>query len=1003
MSARTLPEGVVTFVFTDIESSTRILQRTGTEFASILETHRSVLRRAFGAFEGHEVNTDGDGSFAAFASPAAAVLAAAQAQRDLAADPLLSRHGVKVRMGMNTGEAQRTGHDYVGLAVHHAARVASAGHGGQVLVADATRRLAGEPPGVAFEDLGEHVLKDFPGAVRIFQLKAAGLERRFPRIRSLNTAEAMLPSARTSFIGRAEELNAVLSALADPGLVTLTGAGGTGKTRLALEAAREIRGSMDGAWFVDLQSITESDQVLHATAAALGVVDAGQPGGVLDRVYDRVGSRACLIVLDNCEHVLAGAASVVNQLLDRCAELRILATSRDLLGVTDERARRVPPLDEASGVALFMDRASKLVSPFDPDDQERRQVARICGRLDGIPLAIELAAARVRHMPIADLAERIEDVFQVVVGSQGRDLQRHQTLQALVDWSYDLLSPDEQIAFRRLSVLAGSFTIRAAEAIVGAPPLEQPVADLVFRLIDRSLVEHDGAGRYRQLETLRAYGRTKLNESGELDLMRDRHLSFFVEVAEPIGARLRSGEFFDAVEQLEPDAANLWAALQWAERRPPEDDWALRLIAATAEYAPVTGRQGYLDLADRMLETRGTANRELLIECHVAFAVAASTMGWHRFRSHGGAALELLGSEGTEADPADEHRAWTLASLALSNVAVGGEAGVTRAHAQRAKLLAARCDLPVVALAADSAVGWELMRAGDVSGAREVLRAARETDERVKGSLWFAGALFWSGIAAMRAGDWSEALASYQEVLPLFRRVQYKLYAQWVLDHLSEAAVQLGDFPAARAYAQEGVALSIDAGLVSEGNIAHLHARLAALESLRGDHALAARYYEDAIAVVISHEDLHDEAAMRANLAAELVQAGEPQRARPLIDLALDLTETLEPVTLPSGATYPPPISNAVHAVARLALAAGRAEEAAELLGAVMALHPLETSSPATRQRMFAFRSEIGAELSVDGLAAALARGSQLAEPLARAREISDSIATPAPPAPAPG
>lgn len=990
MSDRSLPEGVVTFVFTDIEGSTGLLQQATEVFAELLDVHRAVLRDAFAAFDGREVNTEGDGCFFAFASPGSAVLAAARAQRDLAAHPLLAKHQVRVRVGMHTGEGLRTGHDYVGLAVHHAARVANAGHGGQVLVSEATRLLAGALDEVDLEYLGEYVLKDMARPVRIFQLCAAGLEREFPPLRSLNGAEASLPIARTSFVGRVGEFNTVLGLLADPGLVTLTGAGGTGKTRLAIEVAREVRGSLD-AWFVDLQAITEPEQVLRATASALDVLDAGQPEGALHRLCERIGTRPCLIVLDNCEHVLPAAAQLVRDLCDRCPELRLLATSRDLLGTPDERAHRVPPLDAASGTTLFIDRVSRLVQPFDPNEKERREIAQICLRLDGIPLAIELAAARVRHMSISDLAARLDDVFQVVVGSQGRELQRHQTLQALIDWSYDLLTPDEQIVLWRLSVLPGGFTIQTAEAVADGSPLTQPVSETVFRLVDRSLVEHDGAGRYRQLETLRAYGQVKLRESGEFELMGDRQLSYFLELAERVSPRLRTNRFFEAIEQLDPEAPNLGAALQWAQRRPPADVRTPRLIAATVEYAAITGRRDYLELAERALETRGRAGLGLLVECHVAFAVAASITGSERFGGHAVTALELLGPEGPDEDSSDGLRAWTLASLALLTASAGNDAELTKAYAERAKALAVRCDLPVAALAADSAVAWDLMRAGEVSAARQALAAAR-AGSAVRGSLRFAMALFWSAIAAMRARDWKAAIESYQEVLPLFRRLQYKLYAAWALDHLSEAAVQNGDFSAARSYAEEGMRICREGGLGRWGNLAHLYARLGSLESLRDDHWQAARYYERAVDLVTAPGEVHDEAAMRANLAAELIQGGACDQARPHLQLALELTENLKPVTLPIGATFPPPIANAAHAVARWALSNGLAEEAAELAGVVTAMHPIETASPATRQRMVGLRAAIAQALGDDKrLDAAYARGAGLDQPLARARQVFDT------------
>lgn len=993
MSGSNLPEGVVTFVFTDIEGSTRLLQELGSEYVSILETHRSVLRQVFAGFEGREVNTEGDGFFAAFASPSSAVLAAVRAQRDLAGEPALAQHGVRVRIGMNTGEAQRTGHDYVGLAVHQAARVANAGHGGQVLVADSTRLLAGDPPGVEFDDLGEHVLKDFAGAVRIFQVHAEGIRSQFPRIRSLNSLDASLPVARTSFIGRAKELNAVLSELADPGLVTLTGAGGTGKTRLAIETAREIRASMDGAWFVDLQPITEPREVLDAAAAALGVLEPGDPTAVLHRLAERIEDRPCLVVLDNCEHVLTGAAHLVDKLLDRCPALRILATSRDLLGIPGERAHRVPPLDASSGAALFLDRARHLVPSFDPDGDERRQIDEVCRRLDGIPLAIELAAARVRHMSVEDLAARIEDVFEVVVGSQGRELQRHQTLQALVDWSYELLSVDEQIVFRRLSVLGGDFTVSAAEAVADGDPLGAPVAATLFRLVDRSLIEHNGAGRYWQLKILRAYGRTKLQASGELEITADRHMSYFLDYAEDLAPRLRKGDFFDAVDQLESEARNLWIALQWADGKRYEDPSVLRLLAATVEYAAVTGRAQYIDVAEAALEARGEHHPDLRVVGHVAFAVAATTMGWDHLRWHANTALELLGDEGDEPHPDDELRAWTLASVVLLDTSPGGDGKLTRGYAERAKALALRCHLPLVGIGADAAMAWELMRADEVAAAREILdevRAVGASD--LRGSLWFAGALFRAAIAAMRARDWETAIELYREVLPFFRRVRRKLYAQWVLDHLSEATLQFGDFSAARAYAEEGIAISLAAGLGPFGNIAHLYARLASLESLRGDHERAVQYYEQAMAVT-RENDLHDQAALRSNLAAEMIQCGDVDGARAHIEVAIGVTEHLAPLTLPNGAVYPPPVSNAVHAVARLALASGRPMQAAELVGSLLEQHPMETASPATRQRMSDFRDAIAKEVGdSQSLSEVMERGKALERPLDRARQILESL-----------
>lgn len=1004
MGGRDLPEGVVTFVFTDIEGSTRLLQETPGTFAEVLDVHRSVLRGAFTAFDGREVNTEGDGCFVAFASATDAVLAAARAQRDIAADPALARHRVKVRIGMHTGEAERTGHDYVGLAVHHAARVANAGHGGQVLISEATWSLARDAEGVDFEDLGEHVLKDLARPVRIFQLSGAGLDREFPPLRSLNSATTILPISRTSFVGREKDLNQLLEDLLEPGLITLTGPGGTGKTRLAVEAAREVRGSLEGTWFVDLLPAADPDQVVAACAAALGVLDVGQVDGSMDRLSERVGSGPCLIVLDNCEHVVEPAAAVADRLLTRCPGLRVLATSRDLLGLPHERARRVRPLEPASAVELFVDRAARTVSGFAPTPAERSIVERICQRLDGIPLAIELAAPRLRHIALSDFENRLGDVFRLLVGSRGRGTQRHQTLQAVVDWSHNLLSDDERVVFRRLSALSAAFTMEAAEAVAGSDPLNGSVEDILFRLVDHSLVEHDGRGRYRQLETLRAYGQAKLSESGESEAVRDRHVEYFLSLAEGVAPGLKDNRFFDSLGRLEAEADNLHAALEWAvEQGHPAA--VLRLIAATVHFATLNSRESLVKLADRAFSEAASAGPpDLTLTAHVEFGLAATTTGWHRYASHAATALELLGPEAPEPDERDELRAWALTSLALTNV-MNDEVTVeeTRSYADRVTALADRGRFGGASMAAQSAVAWDLMRSGEISAAREHFARVLHAGDALKESLWFTIATFWSGICCMRAMDWTKAVEYYEDALVRFRRVSYKLYTQWALDHLSVAALHLGDHAASRAYAEEGVALSVASGLGAETNLPYLYERLGYLEGLRGDHAQSARYYEQALAGVTVRTNAHDHAALRANLASALVECGELDAARSHLQTAIEVTTPLEPTATRTGGVAEPPVANIANAVARLALAVGLGDEAAELAGAVARLHPSVTATPATRERMARFHSDLRAAVGDERFEAAMKVGSDLDAPLQRARDVLASAATREPPEPALG
>ena len=544
--------------FTDIEGSTRLLQRVGDRWASILVAHHRVIRAALDDHNGYEVDTAGDGFFVSFARATNAVGFAVDVQRALAADPVLGAENVRVRIGLHTGEVEVNGSDYLGLAVHHAARIASAAHGGQVLLSDATKTMASfrDDDDIDYLDLGEHELKDLARPVRLHQLTSADLAREFPPVRALNARVDRLPVTRSTFVGRESDVAALRLRLASPGLTTLTGPGGCGKTRLAVEAVREALGELPGgAWFVDLRAAASGAQVEEKLVAAISVEN-------VDAVAAKFRGEAAAIVLDNCEHLIDACADLVERLLDACPELRVIATSRDLLGIGAEVARRVPPLGSPSAVKLFADRAGRVDGGFVVDEHNNATVARICTRLDGIPLAIELAAARVRHMSVDALEDRLDDMFRVLVGSDRRALQRHQTLEAVIDWSYQLLEPDERAVLRRLAVFAGGFDLAAADVVCAA----DGTADIVFRLVDRSLVERSVGDRYHLLETIRAFGQVQLRDDGESDEVRHRHLEHFVAMADRLGPRLLGPEFFDLIDDLEVDVDNIRDAMEWSFR-----------------------------------------------------------------------------------------------------------------------------------------------------------------------------------------------------------------------------------------------------------------------------------------------------------------------------------------------------------------------------------------------------------------------------------------------------
>jgi len=586
------PTGTVTFLFTDLEGSTRLWQDHPDAMKAALARHDEILRDAITSHGGVIVKTTGDGVHAAFADANGAVDAALDAQRAVTSDDWGAVGELRVRIGIHTGPADLRDGDYYGTTVNRAARLMSAAHGGQVIVSLATEELVRDDldAGVSLLDLGELRLRDLSRADRVYQLCADGVASEFPPLRSLDAYAGNLPVQLTSFVGRDDELHAVADALRGARLVTLTGVGGVGKTRIALQVAAELLPELtDGAWFCELARATDGEALVQLVAATLGVPP--RPGTSLEgSVVDFLRTKRALVVLDNCEHLLDDAALLAERIVQGCPDVRVLATSREGLAVAGEHVRPLRSLDLPWAEALFVERAKAVVPAFATSEANENAISEICRRLDGIPLAIELAAARAEMMSAVDIAQLLDERFRLLTGGRRTAVERHQTLRATVDWSYSLLDETDRCVFERLAVFAGSFEGRAASAVVSGDRIEDwDVRDALGRLVRRSMVvadvTGDGTTRYSMLETLRQYARERLDERGEGDQWRRRHAQHYTEFAREIHPELLGAGELEARGRLRQELDNLRAAFNWSLDRDGGDDVELA-ITIVAELAP---------------------------------------------------------------------------------------------------------------------------------------------------------------------------------------------------------------------------------------------------------------------------------------------------------------------------------------------------------------------------------------------------------------------------------
>ena len=774
-------------LFSDIEGSTVLLSGLGDRYGEALSAQRALLRAAFSSYGGQEMGTEGDSFFVVFESALDAIRCCVAAQRALSAHDWPGGVAVRVRMGLHSGEPTRHEDGYIGLDVHRAARIAATAHGGQVVLSEATRLLVGPrlPAELSVRDLGFHRLKDIEAPEHIYQLVAAGMHEQFPPLKSLGAPVATIgvtagvhgfPAALTSFVGRSRELDEVAELLARYRMVTVTGPGGVGKTRLAGEVVQRLADRFaDGAWLAELAGVADPELVPAAVATALGL-QQGRGGPVLEALAEVLAARQVLLVLDNCEHLIDAVAGLSGTLLPAADDVRILATSREPAGMAGEARYRLGPLGlsgpdsagdaiSSEAVALFADRARQFDPHFAADSESGPVVARLVQRLDGMPLAIELAAARVEALGLAQLVDRLDDRFRLLAGTDRRASARHRSLAATVEWSYQLLSEEERRVFRQVSAFPGPFTLEAAEAVAGAG-----AGPAVLHLVDCSLlvpprVGADGGPRYLMLETLRTYGAGRLADGGEEPEAAAALTRYALQVAEQATAGLETGDGERAAARwLDAEDATVHQALGWALEHDP--DTALALAIALAPWWFLRGRW---------------------------------TSGYHL--------LAVAAGHAPKGCPA-----WCTAQFWLGLLTAGSAVPASFGHLTAVRdALAGRAPGPLLA----RALAW---RAGAlanldrvpeaVAEGRRALALVRELADPVGE----AYALYWLGAAAAYAGDSQGAEAWLRQAQPIDRAA----IPGWIARHctiaLAGALGELGEAADAQRYCADALVLARQAG-----------------------------------------------------------------------------------------------------------------------------------------------------------------------------------------------